>query len=240
MTLRSYWQKWAYTAAIPLFNPLKKIILGDEPNTLLKKIEVSKEWSKVLIVGGGNDGLLKQILNTSRVDRIDYLDISSSSIHLSKKTVRDHRVNFIRADFTSFDSDQRYDAIIFPFFLDMFYDPEILTMIYSSRKLLEDNGFLIIIDFENSGSRKHMLLIRILYLLSIPLNLRMRWKIPDFNTLAKLGGFDRVGKVLSEQRHYSISAFTILKSKPEQNAIQWTPPATSTKKGSLAFVTEEL
>jgi ubiquinone/menaquinone biosynthesis C-methylase UbiE len=239
LNFRSSWQKLAYTAVMPLYQPIKKVILGKEPIEIIDRIQLCKDWSSALIVGGGNDPLLEHILNHSQVKQVDFVDISCTAIQHAKKQPGSRSVNFIRTNFLNYDSNEKYDVIFFPFFLDLFYDSEIRKMIYVSRKMLKKHGSLIIIDFENNGSWKQKVLISLLYLMSVPLNLRMRWRLPDFDTLMKSEGCNKVSKVLSEQEHYSINSFTLPKPKPVQNAAQWRPQASKTKVDSPVCEFEE-
>jgi len=112
-------------------------------------LEKIAEGDSVLVVGGGSG----RILNWIKAEKIDFLELSHSMIRKASKR-GDSQI--IHGDFFSI-SLQTYDWVIFPFFLDCFADNRIKDALVKAKAILNEDGGLIVTDFEIQNKRQKLL-----------------------------------------------------------------------------------
>lgn len=69
------------------------------------------------------------------------------------------KVSFIHADFLEWHSEEHFDHIICPFFLDVFTRNNLKKVLKKIRSLMSRDGHLIVTDFRNTGNWRHQLLL---------------------------------------------------------------------------------
>lgn len=104
--------------------------------------------SSPLILGGGTGKILRHI--PQGVD-IHYLEKSGKMIQRAQKRV-DRKINFIHSDFVNFETKEKYDYILCPFFLDLFNQETLELVVNRIKKLLKRNGVLLVSDFTGKQS----------------------------------------------------------------------------------------
>jgi ubiquinone/menaquinone biosynthesis C-methylase UbiE len=132
------------------------ILFGKEVyHSYIEHLDHVKASDKVLIVGGGSGRLLASV---SQAAEIDYIELSGRMIKQAKEK-RSTNIRFHQLDFSDFASDQKYDWVIFPYFLDLFTIAEIKGFLTKSNGLLKPKGQLIVSDFDLPRSSWHKGLI---------------------------------------------------------------------------------
>jgi len=116
--------------------------------------------SRVLIVGGGT-GLLLDALQG--VEKIVFLEHSEKMIARSRNRGSHLQVDYVHADFFEWETSEKFDAIVMPFFLDCFGTEKLEGAIFKARTHLTENGELHVIDFQPASWWKNSL-IRVMYL----------------------------------------------------------------------------
>lgn len=139
----------------------------------LARLVFGKSWQKVqnspfhyiqesdqniLIAGGGSGKLLSGLDDK----KITYIELSSEMIKKAKSIQTTSIVNFIEADFLNWESNERFDVIIFPFFLDCFLESDLKKVLQKTTSMVGRNGKLIVTDFQKASPLKYWL-VRLMY-----------------------------------------------------------------------------
>ncbi len=102
-----------------------------------------KEGGKILEIGCG-EGLLQERLCPTKYSRFVGVDISEEAI-LRASHKQNDRVRFVREDASTFQSDEKFDVIVFNECLEYFDDPVALVRRYEN--FLEKDGLFIVSMF---------------------------------------------------------------------------------------------
>lgn len=115
--------------------------------------------SSVLVLGGGTGKIL------SKLNKYEVVFVEKSFKMLKKAQQRKEtkHVVFVHADFLEWQSHQQFDAVICPFFLDVFSEDNLNLILGKIRLLLTSKGQLMITDFYLSGLRSHRILLKIMH-----------------------------------------------------------------------------
>ena len=164
----------------------KEVQFAPSKNLLNKK--------SILIVGGGTGQLLEGLGSENEVV---FVELSQKMIQKAKLRKSPASIDFIHENYFEWHSNQNFDAIIFPFFLDSFSKTSLDKIIEKSRAELKPNGELHVLDFERSGSF-HNLLVRLMFLFfRITTRLESR-KLLDFRSIILAHDF----ALVNEQSFY--------------------------------------
>ncbi|MFK7899314.1 MAG: class I SAM-dependent methyltransferase [Cyclobacteriaceae bacterium] len=167
----------------PFYSSLSRIVFGD---TLMKAqthfFTEIPEGAHVLFVGGGNGDVLKYCPSSWK---IDFLEKSPVMLELAKKKVINHDVQFLQEDFFLFESNQKYHAVITPFFFDMFSNEQVKKGIERIKTLhLKPKGIWLFTDFvENKPNRFKKILVKTMYLFFRLTAKLEQQQLPDFEQL---------------------------------------------------------
>lgn len=151
----------------PYYDRLSRLFFGDQ---ILKSqthfFAMIEGRAKILVVGGGAGAFLPSLASQPHLS-VDFVDKSAEMIRQAKKRLKDPaKINFIEIDFFQFKTENRYDVILMPFFLDMFLQPAIEKTAAIARELSVPAGKMIVTDFlrqENFWSWKS-LTVKLMYL----------------------------------------------------------------------------
>ncbi|GAB3922424.1 class I SAM-dependent methyltransferase [Larkinella terrae] len=134
----------------PIYDPLSRLVFG---NALRKAqahwLDQIPKNAAILVFGGGSGWLLARVLSGCAPRKVIYIDVAPAMIALSREKVNnDSRVEFRIGTETSITADDRVDAVLTPFILDLFTEDELknrlLPILYKS---LNDNGLWLCADF---------------------------------------------------------------------------------------------
>jgi len=130
----------------PTYDSVVRLVFG-------RSIVMSQKWligqmedcNSVLILGGGTGEILTLLPENFR---ITYLEKSGEMIRISKNRKTSLEIDFINEDFLGWGTQQKFDCIICPFFLDCFNEINLRETILRVKAYLSPNGVLLVSDFE--------------------------------------------------------------------------------------------
>lgn len=135
-----------YNRLAPFYDLLKKIVFGNALNeAAISHTPSEQNTAKILVVGGGTGYILDHLPKTSSVD---FVDDSSKMILRARKRKHPTNVHFHCLSYFDFIPTSKYDTVYFNFFLDLFSEGEIMTLLNKVNKELKPNGRLIVTDFK--------------------------------------------------------------------------------------------
>ncbi|WP_421764076.1 class I SAM-dependent methyltransferase [Ekhidna sp.] len=169
----------------PLYDMLGRIVFEKALLSSQEKfVDTIKKEDTVLIIGGGTGKILEKIPHCKNVV---FLDLASSMIRRAKKRSCYSPVSFIHADFLVYALQDKYDAIICPFFLDCFEIQGLMKVITKIHGRLKPDGKLIITDFERNIINPFLLKAMLIFF-KLFSKLETN-KLLDIRTLLKENGF---------------------------------------------------
>lgn len=143
----------------PYYDRLVKIIFGDRlHDATAEHLDFLKPDDKVLILGGGTGRILTSLPPLQKP--VLYIDTSAQMISQAKKRKTQCEVVF-SAEEKYFH--ERIDAIILPFFLDMFDISTGKAYLNTIQKNLADSGKILFTDFATPQRQYHKLLLWLMY-----------------------------------------------------------------------------
>ncbi len=122
-------------------------------------IEKLSTQSTSLVIGGGTGYFLQQLLKTNRTIRVTYVDASAKMIAYARKRVAKqlpkelHRVTFVCKPVEELDPAGVYDVIVCNYFLDLFDDTQVDTLMRSFNKQMSKGSLLYVTDFSIPSNR---------------------------------------------------------------------------------------
>ena len=198
------------------YNPLKRIFLANQPEIVISEsISEMAFHSNVLVVGGGSDNTLLELFQNQICNTVTHVDISSvlsekASIRLREKDpeVMD-AVKFIAQPFLGIESVESFDAVIFPFYLDLFLLDEVKENIKKTKSLLLPDSRVYVIDFNSNKNSTllNRLKIKGLYLLFYPFTRIYRKSVPDYDSVFSDLGFTKVKEQKFFKELYQLKVF---------------------------------
>lgn len=148
----------------PFYDQLVRLIFGDALlEAQLYLLNEIRPGDRVLILGGGSGTFLLELLKKQPELTIYYVEASSKMIALAKrKTSGYDNIHFIHATHRAIRL-EKVDVIITNFFLDVFHQPSLVTLIYHFNGFLKTGGKWIVTDFTSSRKFHHQLTLKLMY-----------------------------------------------------------------------------
>ena len=171
-----------------------------------------KAKANILVIGGGSGTVLTRFDKNSR---IDYVDDSINMIRIAKRRKIKVFVRFHHMKFEDYQTEIKYDAVICPFFLDLYSEDQLNSIIEKINNHCRDDAILWVSDFNPSSNYRFF--SRIIYHMmklfySVTLGYRFN-KLADIRT--KLA--ENNWKSLTTRFYYSDMIFSTI-CKRQQNA----------------------
>ncbi len=148
--------KRGYNLVAHVYDKLAKLFIGKA----LRKAQTAflpfiPQNANVLVVGGGTGWILEEITKIHPQSLcIDYVDISSEMIALSKKrNTGKNEVSFIQKSIIDFASAHQYNIIITPFLLDNFKEETAQKVFAILHHTLKENGLWLYTDFQVTSKK---------------------------------------------------------------------------------------
>jgi ubiquinone/menaquinone biosynthesis C-methylase UbiE len=116
--------------------------------------------NQILIVGGGTGKILEGF---HKDQHIVYVERSIKMLDQAMKRSVQCRVDFVHDDYLYWKPEVKFDAIVFPFFLDCFQETELDRILTKSHKELSKKGALHVTDFVKNRWHQNFL-IRFMHL----------------------------------------------------------------------------
>ena len=159
-----------YNEIARIYDALSRVVFGHAIiNAQLYLISFIGNENKVLIAGGGTGWILEKISKLNKEDiLVVYVEKSAAMITLAKKrNFRNIEVQFINMAAEDYDTTEKFDVVITPFFFDNFKEEKIEHMFSKLSNNLKQNGLWLYADFINDKSNKKLwqqFLLKVMYL----------------------------------------------------------------------------
>lgn len=148
----------------------------------------------VLIVGGGEGEILKSILDQSPT-RVVFVELSEAMLLKAKQKFQHQNIQFVTANFLTWNCTTQFDCIVFPFVLDLFSSTTVISFISKANSLFSDtHSKIYFTDFVNSKSWFNDFTIWLMYRFFGTLSGVEAKQIPDYNTAFKRSNMQQVSK----------------------------------------------
>ena len=149
-----------------IYDFLAKLVYGhhivDAQEYFLNKI---RDYSKILIMGGGSGWLLAALLKKKPNCEVWYIEASGKMIALSKiKVDKKHKVHFVHGTEENIPSSIQYDVVIANFYLDLFADRQLTHVISKIRASLKGESLWVVTDFIDGNRWWQKALLKTMYL----------------------------------------------------------------------------
>ncbi len=119
--------------------------------------------SEILILGGGTGKFLADLLSQKPFLKVTYIEASSEMLQLATKKVGPtYNVNFIHGTQEDI-PDRVYDVVITNFFLDLFSEQALQSIVPEISKRIRVNGQWFIADFQKPSTWRHRILLAMMF-----------------------------------------------------------------------------
>ena len=138
----------------PFYDPLARLFPGDalraSAERLLPRLHAGTE---VLVVGGGGGRILPRLLRTAPA-RVVWVDASAAmTARARRQAAGDPRVTFRVGGLERIRGDERFDAVVTPFVLDLFDGARLATVLERLAAVIRPPGTWIHADFTRERFR---------------------------------------------------------------------------------------
>lgn len=142
---------------------LSRLLLGHNYRTLSFFVDVLPQYKNnienYLEVGGGHGLFISEATSILNEDvKFDLVDISASSIEISKNFIDNQRTRFILSNIFKFETEKKYDFITMTDVLEHVEEPVLLLS--RLRNLLKDDGVIYITVPANAAAIDHIYVFR--------------------------------------------------------------------------------
>lgn len=175
----------------------KLVFMGKIRKAQREFINVIKDDSKVLIIGGGTGWILEDIMKTA-TPSITYIEASIKMVaRAEKRKYPNGQIEFINEAYTGQNLGE-FDFIMTPFFLDLFEGEDLKKMMYSINNALKTNGYWLFTDFNQEielqkRSWKRKLLRILFWFFRSTCNITSK-QLGDFGSIFNQLGMQRTGR----------------------------------------------
>lgn len=175
-----------FNSIAPVYDWLAQLVFGDAIwKSQIHFLNEIKPSDKVLILGGGSGKILESI---PICQSIYFLEKSEKMLQLAKKRNVNQKISWLCEDFLIYHSEEVFDVIICPFFLDAFNEKNLELVINQIRKYLKSSGKLLVIDFQIK-KKWHAILVLAMYLFFRIVVSYNGKKLLNFSSLLEKKGF---------------------------------------------------
>lgn len=185
--------KKGYDAIASIYDRLAKLIFG-------KSIRQSQtvffndlqDCNSVLVIGGGTGQWLNRLIREFPHLKITFVDSSSEMIRLAKaklKTKED--VRFIYGTIDSIAINEKFDAVLLFFFLDLFSEEELPDVLSSIHTRMSVNSIWLVTDFVNHARWQNVFL-KVMYLFFGQFTGLKTKQLPDWKSNLELKGLTKI------------------------------------------------
>lgn len=182
----------------PFYDSLARLIIGKGiKQSQLHFLNHLRDKTKLLVLGGGTGWILPSLFEINPKLEIDYVDISPRMIvQARRKVLPNNNIQFIVGTEKNIPQSD-YDCVVTNFYLDLFDNDKLDTLIPQIRGRLLPEAYWLATDFV-SISRWHKIILWLMYyFFHVTTGLRNR-KLPSWGIkLTKAGG------TLIDQKNFS-------------------------------------
>lgn len=146
--------------------------------------------SKVLILGGGTGKILPHLKDC----RVTYVEKSGKMLRQASERSGIGTVVFIETDFLDWKTDQQFDVVICPFFLDVFTPNNLCLVVEKIGNLTSKGGTLIITDFQATGRLHHRMMLLVMHLFFRIFSSLESRKLGDIESMVLSSGYEMISR----------------------------------------------
>ena len=129
-----------------LYDWLKRIVFwGNIDRATNEYLGQIQSYSNILIVGGGTGKLLNYLPDSCKVT---YVEKSEKMLLQAYKYAKARQIKFVNLDFLEFSSEEEFDALICPFFLDVFGETNLNKVIQKFSSMMHSKSLFLVSDFQ--------------------------------------------------------------------------------------------
>jgi tRNA (cmo5U34)-methyltransferase len=151
-----------------IYDTLARVIFGKSiKNAQVCYLKEIPKGCNVLILGGGTGWIIRKLLQINPGVNIWYIEASSAMIQRARKKVakfHKDRIHFIHGTEDSVPTEINYNAVITPFFLDLFSMTSLKEVIRKIRKTLTPDALWLATDFVDNHKWWQRVALRLMYL----------------------------------------------------------------------------
>ena len=171
------------------YDRLARLVFGKIWDKIQKSpLPFLQNKKSILIVGGGT-GLILESLEESQ--EVVFVELSKKMLDLAKQRKTSAAVDFVQQNYLTWQSDQKLDAILFPFFLDAFSESSLNSILQKCQAELSSRGELIVVDFERAAPLQNFVTKIMLLFFRIATKLESR-QLLDFKKIIASVGFEMI------------------------------------------------
>lgn len=132
-----------------IYDPLARLVFGNAiVDAQIFFLDTLPKRGTVLIIGGGTGWILPEIFKQAPQLEITYVEASASMLAKAKQQVfTQKKVTFILGTELDIPKEQSYDVIITNFFLDLFKEDHLKTVVRTLRSHSKVNGKWLVTEF---------------------------------------------------------------------------------------------
>jgi tRNA (cmo5U34)-methyltransferase len=147
-----------------VYNFLSRLVFGKSiVRSQLCFLNYLESNKSVLILGGGTGWHLNHLLYLYPYLKITFVDSSSKMINIAKKKLKPgYQVKFICDTYESIAVDEKFDAVILYYFLDLFPEEELPKAIQSINRNMKLKSRWLVSDFVNNKPW-HSFMLELMY-----------------------------------------------------------------------------
>ncbi|WP_258103098.1 bifunctional 2-polyprenyl-6-hydroxyphenol methylase/3-demethylubiquinol 3-O-methyltransferase UbiG [Marinoscillum sp. MHG1-6] len=186
-----------------IYDRLAQFVFGREWKDIqMAPAKSIKSNARVLIVGGGSGMILERIEPGCQVD---FVELSDKMLEKARRRVTSATVKYVQGDYLNWSPSGKYDAVVFPFFLDSFNAENLSLIIQKAKNELHPKGQMHIVDFRK-GNVAQRFLIKLMYLFFRVTAKLEGDKLLDFDSVFTAHGFQktRTSVFLNQWVFYSV------------------------------------
>jgi tRNA (cmo5U34)-methyltransferase len=171
------------------YDPLARLVFGNRLKHAQKTyLHHLKTGSRVLILGGGTGAILEAVLYRQPECHITYIDASMAMLKRAQGRRLNGSISYIHGDENSI-PESNYDAVITPFYLDMFTEHDLAAAIRKISASMAPGALWIVADFFPSQRMLHRALLSLMYaFFRATTGIRAR-SLPDWKSALELNGW---------------------------------------------------
>lgn len=179
----------------PIYNLLSQLVFGGT----LKKAqrfflsELPKQGN-ILIIGGGDGWIANEILSMSNSTTIVYIEASDAMLTRARKKLINYknRIQFIHGTETCIPEGSVYDVVVTNFYLDLFSDSTLTSVIGHINKFKQKNGVWLVTEFVDQNKWwQHSLLWLMYKFFNITCGIQAE-KLPDWQQHLQKKGLQEI------------------------------------------------
>lgn len=178
-----------------IYDKLVRLVFGSTlKNAQSHYLPRLPEKGHLLILGGGSGWILEEIEKVKPALKVDYVEASQKMLNLAKGRKLKLEVNFIHGNEQMLSSTTKYDALLTPFFLDLFGPLRLLATMSLLDQQLKIGKPWLFVDFyiPQKGVKRRFAkgLIYVMYRFFRLLCRIDARKLPDFDQAFEVANYE--------------------------------------------------